>query len=318
MRISLLLIVLFVSISADRLVAQTLDQRAVVPAGGSGENGGTSLGWTIGQPASATYADGSHAVTAGVQQPEGFLLSIRILSFLDGPYDPAQQLMHDSLRVRGLIPVNEPYSALGLGPVGLQFGSRLIPGALMATGSDAIVDWVHVELRSATDGTLVIAARSALLQRDGDIVEVDGVSPIRMTATPGSYRVALLHRNHLPVLTQAALLMGPGLTTLNLTDGSLSAHVPDAFVVRNGRYLLWAGDVTGDGSAKYSGTDNDRDPVLFSIGGAVPTNTVSGYLPEDTNLDGAVKYVGAGNDRDIILQTIGGNVPTNVREQPLP
>jgi len=58
--------------------------------------------------------------------------------------------------------------------------------------------------------------------------------------------------------------------------------------------------------------------VLFVIGGTVPTNTATGYLPEDTSLDGTVKYTGPNNDRDIILQTLGGSVPTNVRTQPLP
>jgi hypothetical protein len=36
------------------------------------------------------------------------------------------------------------------------------------------------------------------------------------------------------------------------------------------------------------------------------------------NLDGAVKYVGPNNDRDIILQTIGGTVPTAVRVEQVP
>ncbi len=69
---------------------------------------------------------------------------------------------------------------------------------------------------------------------------------------------------------------------------------------------------------KYTGADNDRDPVLVTIGGTVPTNTVSGYLPADVNLDGTVKYTGVRNDRDPILLTIGGTVPTAVRVQPLP
>ena len=82
--------------------------------------------------------------------------------------------------------------------------------------------------------------------------------------------------------------------------------------------MLWAGDVTGDGTIKYVGEDNDRDPILQAIGGSVPTNTSSGYVPEDVNLDGVVKYVGEDNDRDPILQTIGGSVPTNTRTQQVP
>ena len=73
-----------------------------------------------------------------------------------------------------------------------------------------------------------------------------------------------------------------------------------------------------DGSVKYSGATNDRDPILVRVGGTVPTNTVLGYFIEDTNLDGAVKYVGAGNDRDPILVNVGATVPTNTRGQQLP
>jgi hypothetical protein len=45
---------------------------------------------------------------------------------------------------------------------------------------------------------------------------------------------------------------------------------------------------------------------------------VSGYHPADANMDGIIKYTGARNDRDDILQTIGGSVPTNTRGEQLP
>ncbi|HRH37993.1 MAG TPA: hypothetical protein PK760_06595 [Flavobacteriales bacterium] len=72
------------------------------------------------------------------------------------------------------------------------------------------------------------------------------------------------------------------------------------------------GNVHGDNHISYLGPNNDRDPILVRVGGTVPTNTVSGYYPEDVDLDGIVKYVGVNNDRDMILQTIGGVAPTNV------
>jgi hypothetical protein len=68
----------------------------------------------------------------------------------------------------------------------------------------------------------------------------------------------------------------------------------------------------------YTGQANDRDPILGAIGGTVPTNTVTGYVPHDVNLDGVVRYTGATNDRDLILQVVGGVVPTNTRSQQLP
>ena len=141
---------------------------------------------------------------------------------------------------------------------------------------------------------------------------------MRITALPGNYRIALLHRNHLPVLTQAPVLLGPGENAFDLTAGSTPLHVPDAQVLRDGRSLMWQGDVDGDGTVKYIGAQNDRDPILVAIGGTIPTNTITGYLPTDVNMDGTVKYIGASNDRDPMLITIGGSVPTAVRAQPLP
>jgi hypothetical protein len=45
---------------------------------------------------------------------------------------------------------------------------------------------------------------------------------------------------------------------------------------------------------------------------------VSGYLQTDVDLDGWVKYAGAGNDRDKVLVTIGGLLPTAQRAAQLP
>jgi hypothetical protein len=318
MRASFLFGLTVLACTSQWVGAQTLEPRAVIPTGGSGAGAGTSLSWSVGQAASATYTGATRVATAGVQQPEGVLLRLNIAALLDGPYDAATNLMHDSLRVRGLLPLTEPFSAMGLTPVGLQDGTQLAPEALLTTGPNAVVDWVLIELRGADDASRVDAARPALLQRDGDVVDVDGVSPVRITALPGNYRIALLHRNHLPVLTQAPVLLGPGENAFDLIAGSTPLHVPDAQLLRDGRSLLWQGDVDGDGTVKYIGAQNDRDPILVAIGGTIPTNTITGYLPTDVNMDGTVKYIGASNDRDPMLITIGGSVPTAVRAQPLP
>ncbi|MBK9597233.1 MAG: hypothetical protein IPO60_02620 [Flavobacteriales bacterium] len=57
---------------------------------------------------------------------------------------------------------------------------------------------------------------------------------------------------------------------------------------------------------------------LSSIGSSIPTNTITGYHMEDVNMDGVVKYVGSANDRDPILFAIGGTVPTDTRPEQLP
>jgi len=55
------------------------------------------------------------------------------------------------------------------------------------------------------------------------------------------------------------------------------------------------------------------------VGGTTPTNTTTGsYHGSEVNMDGQVKYTGVENDRDIILQSIGGTVPTAMKVKQLP
>ncbi len=298
--------------------AQSVSPRALVSTGGHGTGSNFSLGWTLGQVASATYGVPTYAITAGVQQPEGVLLGLNIRVLLDGPYREQASLMHDSLRTTGLLPITEPYSAMGLAPTSWIGSAGIPPTALSVQGSDAIVDWVYIELRDASDPALMVASRAALLQRDGDVVDNDGTSPLRIMALPGSYRIVVMHRNHLSVMTQSAIALGTTSTMVDLIDGSTPIYGTDALRIRGSVRMLWAGDTNADGVVRYTGPENDRDPVLMQIGGLVPTATASGYLPTDLNLDGSVRYTGQDNDRDIILSTIGGSLPTATRFAQLP
>ena len=244
--------------------------------------------------------------------------NLQVRVFLEGPYDPFTGLMHDSLRSAGLVPLAEPYTSLGYVHVGDGGNESTTAGVLATTGNDAIVDWVVLELRDATDPTNVVNTRSALLQRDGDIVDTDGSSPVAMLVPDDDYHVAVKHRNHLAVMTGQTWALSPGsTTTLDLSGGAIHFGTDPQREV-NGVYMLWAGNVEWDGLLKYSGADNDRDPILQTIGGSVPTITIDGYHRQDVNMDGHVKYAGSQNDRDPILGNIGGTVPTATRVEQLP
>ena len=242
----------------------------------------------------------------------GVALSPKVL--LGGPYVEATQRMNDDLRTLGLLPLTEPYTSLGY-PGG---GVSATPAALAVTGDDAVVDWVLVELRSATAPYPVIATRSALLQRDGDVVTPTGTGPLLFTVAAGNYRVAVRHRNHLGCMTNAAVALGATPTTVDLSVATTITYGTNARKAVATRRVLWPGNVNGDDRVMYVGAQNDRDLVLQRIGGTVPTNSVTGFLLEDIDLDGQVKYTGTANDRDLILQSIGGVVPTNVLFQQLP
>jgi hypothetical protein len=248
---------------------------------------------------------------------EELTLSVKVL--LDGPYVSATQLMNDNLRAQGLLPTTEPFTALGFDRVADNGATTVAPSLLTTTGNNAVVDWVFVELRSPNAPYDVLATRCLLLQRDGDVMRTDVASTqFRMPGNPGQYRIAVRHRNHLGIMTANQVTLSTSSATIDLTLSATAAYGTDARKVVGTRMVMWAGNAVPDAQVKYTGSGNDRDPVLQAVGGAVPTNTISGYHVTDLNLDGAVKYTGTANDRDIILQAIGGSVPTNFRLQQLP
>lgn len=232
-------------------------------------------------------------------------LRVNLQVLLDGLFDPSLGLMHDSLRTQGLIPLQEPYTAMGYPVSGLSTTTNAI---LEIEGANAAVDWVLLELRTATAPFEVLETRAVLVKRDGRLMEPDGYESIRFCTEGGSYRISVRHRNHLGCMSGLALGLGPLPATFVFTNAT--TYGTQALRDVNGISLMWAGNAVLDDVILYSGASNDRDAILLAIGGVVPTNTVAGYRLEDVNLDGVVRYAGANNDRDLILSTIGGVIPT--------
>jgi hypothetical protein len=247
------------------------------------------------------------------------LVRVQPQVFLEGCYVSTQQNMHDSLRRAALVPRTEPYAAMGY-PFTTSGGYGTIPAMVMANATNAaVVDWVVVELRDELDPTVIVASRRGVLLRNGNVMDVNRVSPLWIPVPPGSYHVAVRHRNHLGAMSAAPLALSSTNTIVNFTASGFAAFGTNALKTVGTRKVLWAGDATGNGQVKYAGSGNDRDAVLQAVGGATPTNTVSNVYDRcDVNLDGSIKYTGVSNDRDLILQTIGGTVPTATRTQQLP
>ena len=247
---------------------------------------------------------------------QGMRLSLKLM--LDGPYDMNNGLMGDGLRVASLVPSAEPYTALGFVQAAGGGGEVMHAGVSARTGSDAIVDWVQVELRNNAAPQTIAATRAALLQRDGDVVAEDGVSPIALLAPAGTYRVAVRHRNHFGAMTSNSFALTTTSTPIDFTSTALGLNGTEPTRTIGSVRTLWSGNVMRDAELKYTGANNDRDPILVAVGGSVPTATAVGYRLEDVNMDGTTKYTGAGNDRDPILVNVGGSVPTSVRAEQLP
>lgn len=241
------------------------------------------------------------------------VLAAKVL--LDGAWRSADNLMVDSLRKQGAVPLTEPYTALGH----VITGATTTTSAVLATtGNDAIVDWVLLELRSATTPSQILEAHAALVQRDGDVVGVDGVSTVGFCQVAGSYYVAVRHRNHLGAMTAQPVPLSATATAVDFSAPTTATWGTNARKLNGGLALLWSGNVVRDAAVKYTGANNDRDAILNAIGGNAPTSTISGYHGADVTLDGKVQFTGTGNDRDPILNNIGGSVPTATVTEQLP
>lgn len=243
--------------------------------------------------------------------------------FLQGPFDPATNTMHDDLRAQGLIPISDPYPGLGFTYSGEGWPDQFDPDVLGVTGPEAIVDWVVVDMfrntsyYGSTDAERY--SRPALLRRDGQVVALDGSLPLVLNTPWGQYKTAIRHRNHLGTISQFGNGFQGETVHIDFTSFLATACYPSAMhgdsLTANERQL-WAGDVNFNHKVTYTGANNDRDPILQAVGNGTPNQVLEGvYHAADVNMDGQVKYTGQNNDRDPILENIGGDVPTNIRHQ---
>ncbi len=247
-------------------------------------------------------------------------------------------LMRDDLRSTpydGLnyIPTHDPYISSGTavlnftqnyhhkGP-GLLTDFQIVndsSGVFAVTGEEAIVDWVFVEVRSKDDMTYVLGTRSGLVQRDGDIVDLDGTSSLRFRGvTADSFYVVVKHRLHLGVMSG---LVGNG-SLVDFTDPQTEVFnygttlqnsvdytgLSQNSIVKSGYCALWAGDFNSDGKVKFTNPDDDLNWLFFEVL-LVPENTEQninynfayGYYNGDYDMDGRAKYTNPSDDTNLIF-----------------
>ena len=201
-------------------------------------------------------------------------------AMLEGAYDSTAGRMHDGLRSNNLIPIIEPYTAMGQQFVG-GGGEAMQSGVLATSGSNAIVDWVVIELRDSANPQTISHSRAALIQADGDVVDMDGVSNLQLDSTlAGSYYLAVWHRNHLGVMTAQPIMFNGSTVSVDFSDPNLLTYGSTATRrTVNGTALLFGGD------ADHNGQIQNTDNVLEWI----PSAGTAGYKSADFNLDGQVQ-----------------------------
>lgn len=226
-------------------------------------------------------------------------------------YGSNNGLMRDDLRALGLIPLQEPYTNLPhFQHIGEGGGETISPAVLEVTGPNAVVDWVFIEIRDAIKRDSIVQTRSALVLRNGQVVDTDGYSGVRFNSLRGgSYNVAVRHRNHLGAMTGITSVLTPSMPTfvdMNDTTANTYGHYAQ-FKDRSGGKALWSGDFNGDRSVIYQGPKNDVIQLFVDIlTDEENTNNYPNFIRiaydlEDFDLDGKIIYQGPNNDRAKLL-----------------
>jgi hypothetical protein len=231
--------------------------------------------------------------------------------FFQGPFIGTQ--MTDNLRSKALIPLTEPFTGLGYSHQGRGGGETIENSVLDVTGEDAITDWVVIELRDKNASSSVLETFSALIQRDGDIVGLDGISDAGLPVLDDYYFVAVRHRNHLGIRTPSVENLEEASSTIyDFTTASGQAHGTNPMAeVSTGVWGMWGGNTTGDYMVRATGppTINDYSNLLNYLGG--PTNIITDvYVSQDINMDGNVRATGPPtiNDYAKLLNILGGAI----------
>ncbi len=249
-------------------------------------------------------------------------------------------LMRDNLRMssftgQNFIPFQDPYtfateyvdirnkySKVGAGTLS-RFQTISDPTSVLGVkGANAIVDWVFIELRSKSDSSMIVATRSGLLQRDGDVVDLDGISPLAFAGIAAdSFYIVARHRNHLGSMT----LLSSVRDLIDMTD--ISTPIFDFGTtlqngynytgfgtnnsVKQGFRALWAGDFDSNGRIKFVNPNDDQNVLFYEVF-ASPGNTLTasnynfsyGYYQGDYDLNAKSKYDNPNDDKNMLFSQL--------------
>lgn len=247
--------------------------------------------------------------------------------------NPFGGVMSDALRVApNVIPATEPYRGAPYNFTTLNGGIQEVAAATVFNdlGSfNNIVDWVFLELRNnVTSGSILLQTRSAFVQRDGDIVDIDGTSPLYFkNVDTGEYTITVRHRNHTAISTNNTAGAFKNLTLSSSTPVlDFTSPATNILGVANTNYaqvdginLMWSGNANFNANVRYGGPANDKDYILATPLATNPATVLSGvYNQGDVNMNKVVRYGGPANDKDFILATPLGTNPAVVRAQIIP
>jgi hypothetical protein len=245
-----------------------------------------------------------------------FFGKVNLKVFLQGAYgdfvnENSTGEMKLNLKTLNLIPLISPYD-----------------GTTVSTIPSDVVDWVRVDLRDASNSSVVLGSNSGFIKKDGSVVGTDGISLLKVKNGNTSSIVSLHHRNHLPVRTPSGIDVSSYSPSLYNFSSNLSMAYDSPSVSNdamkliigigsnagNDIWCLWAGNGSGNNRVRYSGSTEDMNYLLNTpttnappdtgLGGNVSGNINNIYSNSDYNMDGRVRYSGSTHDVAFLLNVV--------------
>ncbi|MBL7102849.1 MAG: hypothetical protein ISS18_00830 [Bacteroidales bacterium] len=214
---------------------------------------------------------GNFCIKALVHYTETIQLGLKV--YLEGPFNETN--MNTGLNDEGLLPLNQPYNIEPWNYSGTE--------SVTSIPNPDVVDWVLIELRDTTQADratseAISGYRAAFLLKDGSVVDLDGVSPVRFYTTVNwSLFVVVRHKNHLDIMASYPASLSGGVYTYDYTFaqiqvwGGTDGHKEIAPNI----WGMIGGDANADGIIN---TEDGTEVWYFEAG-------LSGYLSGDANLD---------------------------------
>ncbi len=204
----------------------------------------------------------------GLTPPVG----VSISAMLEGALITGTSVMHTKLMDAGLVPNAQPFNKVPWNYTGPE---SFDPANSFAAG---IVDWVLVELRDATDNYSILETHAALLLEDGVIVNTDGATLQFTNVGPGDYYIALRARNHLDVISNAAISL-PNTDMFSMSEpANILGGAGQLKEINPGVYALSAGDYSHEGVITVD------DQNVFNT----HMSEINVYQDSDGNMDGNI------------------------------
>ena len=221
--------------------------------------------------------------------------------FLRGPYSAGT--MTTTLATNTLIPVDEPYEGLGYERVFYKGESVADTSVFTA---NTITDWILVELRDKNNPEVIKYNRAALLKNNGDILDVDGITPITFESIiEDDYYVSIRHRNHMGVMTAEPVSVTTTVT-IDFSDPLTDLWGVDAAYNNSGVINLWACKYNVEGFSRYEGSMSFLS-YLTNITTNLTVTLNSVYSVFDVNLNGTVNAGPVNSDRTTFLSNINSH-----------